>query len=323
MWNKILSFYHKRIQAYATHLYMLLESFSQVNEDEGDEVKRLMELRAHCQFPNNQERRDRIVKIAAELRNSAQLRTILHGNTIHDGIKIWKSICFLARTSSFFTAFIEFRRRFGPFQQVQIVGLRDKQFKKKAETTSSFDDALKSLGLQPNARIAKLYFGIQNLKEFRKRFNEIQLQPLHAHAEVQLICYLMRERLFERAVPYIGCSKRSCFICWSFIKHLPGAFRIRGCHGKLYSRWTVPKISNESTVDQISVKKSLGIVQQELQRVILLPLTSIDSTPNPVSEMSVQNPANPATPDELPTLLKLLMEKVPMRERLAKIHYHL
>lgn len=320
MWNKILSFYHKRIQTYATHLHTLLESFPRVNEDEDEDLKCLMELRTHCRVANNQERRDSIVKIATKLRNSEQLRTLLHGSFFSDGIKIWKAICFLARTNSFFTTFIEFRQKFGRFRQVRVVGLKDMQAKKKAEPASSFDNALKSFGLQPNSSVAKKYFGTPNLKELRKRFNVIQLQPLYSHVEIQLICYLMRERLSERTIPYIGCSKRSCLICWNFLKHLPGAFRTRGCHGKLYNRWTVPKISNPNTADQISINTALGSVQRELQKIVLLPASPIDPVPNPAIVMSASNEANSAASNELPPLLKLLMEKIPERERQAKIH---
>lgn len=58
------------------------------------------------------------------------------------------------------------------------------------------------------------------------------------HVELQLIIFYEQNRGLTLFSPYIGCNKRSCYLCYNFIvEH--GQFQVAGCHQSLYSLWTV------------------------------------------------------------------------------------
>ena len=58
------------------------------------------------------------------------------------------------------------------------------------------------------------------------------------HAELQLIIFYEQNHRLTLFSPYIGCNKRCCYLCYSFIKE-HGRFQVDGCHQSLYSLWTV------------------------------------------------------------------------------------
>jgi len=60
------------------------------------------------------------------------------------------------------------------------------------------------------------------------------------HVELQLIVFYEENPNLKLYSSYIGCNKRSCYLCYSFIKD-HGRFEVDGCHQSLYSLWTVPE----------------------------------------------------------------------------------
>ena len=58
------------------------------------------------------------------------------------------------------------------------------------------------------------------------------------HVELQLIIFYEQNHGLTLFSPYIGCNKRSCYLCYSFIAE-HGRFQVDGCHQSLYSLWTV------------------------------------------------------------------------------------
>ena len=70
---------------------------------------------------------------------------------------------------------------------------------------------------------------------------------LHAHAEIQILFVMETEGPGSKIIPYIGCSKRCCFLCAKFIE-AHGRYRIRGTHGKVYHQWTLPPSIRNSSV---------------------------------------------------------------------------
>lgn len=78
-----------------------------------------------------------------------------------------------------------------------------------------------------------------SVREAATRFNACQHEERAVHAEMQLLLYAC-SRPYDSFFDYMGCSKRSCFLCWNVL-HNYGFFRTCGCHGKLYHRWTMPE----------------------------------------------------------------------------------
>lgn len=58
------------------------------------------------------------------------------------------------------------------------------------------------------------------------------------HVELQLIIFYVQHHTLTLFSPYIGCNKRSCYLCYKFIAE-HGRFQVDGCHQSLYSLWTI------------------------------------------------------------------------------------
>lgn len=68
-------------------------------------------------------------------------------------------------------------------------------------------------------------------KEVKKKKN--------VHAEMVLVAYLLGLASSRPPVfPYIGVSKKTCFLCGHILREM--GFETRGNHGKCYSQWTLP-----------------------------------------------------------------------------------
>ncbi|KAK0615560.1 hypothetical protein B0T17DRAFT_497172 [Bombardia bombarda] len=109
-------------------------------------------------------------------------------------------------------------------------------------------------------------------------FNSLKSSSREIHAEIQLMPrYIEATTLAHDSVfQYIGCSKRSCFLCWHFLR-LFAHISTRGCHGKLYNLWNVPDFQGLSTVDTPPVMSALrrleSLIKRELlgQEMVILP----------------------------------------------------
>ncbi len=65
---------------------------------------------------------------------------------------------------------------------------------------------------------------------------------LHIHAEMQMLFSVMaRIDHGSNVFRYLGISKKSCFLC-GYILRKVDLFGTRGCHGRLYYGWTLPRI---------------------------------------------------------------------------------
>lgn len=95
-----------------------------------------------------------------------------------------------------------------------------------------------------------MQLGIKDKKKLVKKPGKILdiilqdiTKPVKVHAEIKLLLFFS-SRTFQSKViaeksTYIGCSKKSCFLCWHILQLMSG-FRTRGSHGKIYPRWTIP-----------------------------------------------------------------------------------
>jgi hypothetical protein len=80
----------------------------------------------------------------------------------------------------------------------------------------------------------------------------------YAHAEVQLILSILQSGIpIDQFNSYMGCSKDSCYMCWSFLKHF-GGLSTRGCHSRVYHLWTIPATRGLASG---SVQKLVGIIR--------------------------------------------------------------
>ncbi len=122
------------------------------------------------------------------------------------------------------------------------------------------------------------------------------------HAELQLIIFYETHPGLKLYCNYVGCSKRSCYLCYNFIER-HGLFKVHGCHQSLYSLWTVPEaITFANNQRAMTFKNALGWIVADLEQKMKIFRTSTsqrqgfathnESVPN-LSRISLVLPEQP------------------------------
>ncbi|KAI9736765.1 MAG: hypothetical protein M1834_000969 [Cirrosporium novae-zelandiae] len=264
-WQSMLEYYRPRIRdTYIPNLKRSMKScrrilmrcignlsspaLTQLQDD-------LKKLYATCFEPQNWQpsmaRDDELVQRAFDIRQSVSSHHDMHKllDNVASADDLWTNICFLGRLRAAFHTFLAMSLQFKGFRDVKIHVVQG--FGRKIKPKSgqlSLSSTLELLGLKADQPTIKTYLNKKmSLAKATNEFSKLQAQKSHCHAEVQLILELAKNNV-QNPFPYIGCSKRSCWMCYAFIKAY-GDFTTRGCHGQLYSRWIVP--------DHISLPKPM------------------------------------------------------------------
>ena len=88
------------------------------------------------------------------------------------------------------------------------------------------------------------------------------------HVELQLIVFYEENHRIALFSPYIGCNKRCCYLCYSFIAE-HGRFQVAGCHQSLYSLWTVRETISFADEERARVfKRALEKVCFDLEQKV-------------------------------------------------------
>lgn len=75
---------------------------------------------------------------------------------------------------------------------------------------------------------------------FMKNYTNPKFVP-KVHAETLMMEHLYFNELhFFGNDRYIGCSKPSCYCCDLYLRHHPGDFETRPCHGNVWVKWCLP-----------------------------------------------------------------------------------
>lgn len=110
------------------------------------------------------------------------------------------------------------------------------------------------------------------LSQLERKFMKRQRQKLNIHAEVQLLIHLNTANASGSEIfPYIGCSKLCCFMCYSFIQSY-GHFNARGCHGRLFKPWTVPKVELLLPRQVDRIREAVISLQNEIVKKLVTPV---------------------------------------------------
>lgn len=161
---------------------------------------------------------------------------------------------FLGRLNTCFKTLIRAAERLSSFQTLQIFPvtvLPAGRLRSKANPKHrwSLAKTFSALGLSLNDRTVESLFktgkkkNLWTTRRLLQKFEELKSPVFEVHAEVQVLLAATRHDCTGASIfNYVGCSKRSCFLCYKFIQKY-GQFDSRGCHGKLYDLWTVPGVS--------------------------------------------------------------------------------
>lgn len=85
--------------------------------------------------------------------------------------------------------------------------------------------------------------GRRVLSEYTKSTSKVPIIKSATHCECALALHQLRSS--PDSIPFLGCSKLSCFSCWSFLQSLNDAmgtkFQTKGTHGNVYFPWRYPE----------------------------------------------------------------------------------
>ncbi|KAF8248495.1 hypothetical protein K440DRAFT_679735 [Wilcoxina mikolae CBS 423.85] len=283
LWNALLVHYDARLkEIYIPNLKRCFDDCTDLFPTELStipDLDSLYNLRSLClrRSPGLSlaEQRRLLVLEAYTVRESVELRKNLLGTAGLDSIhtKLWNAICYLARLRMAYYTFVKARAELTTFGTISIVPISPPKAK-KAPTPLSFSKTLRLVGLIPDDNTVRRYIhNDSTVSKAEKEFTTAQQRGPHVHAEVQVVLYLMQtDRLKD--IHYIGCSKRSCYLCWQFLQDLPTKISTRGCHGKLYSRWTIPKINTLPSGLGRVIADALQAVQVRMEALLKSPITA-------------------------------------------------
>ncbi|KAF8543179.1 hypothetical protein BDD12DRAFT_874962 [Trichophaea hybrida] len=328
LWNALLVHYDVRLKE--TYIPNLKKCFDhcanlfQTDVSPTSDLDCLYDLRSLCLRRSHAlrpaEQRRRLVLGAHAVRESITSRDHLLGTLVPDHTKLWKAICYLARLRTAYCTFLKARAELATFSTISIVPISPPKAK-KIPTPLTFSKTLQLVGLTPTNNTVRRYIHRNSIvSKAEKEFATAQQRGPHVHAELQMVLYLMQiDRLKE--VHYIGCSKRSCYLCWQFLQVLPSKISTRGCHGKLYSRWTVPKISKLPSGSGTAISDALQTVQNRMEVLLKSPIAG-NYNHVPESSIGSRIAAN-AAPDQFSGIISGVVEEYKRQNDLVQRHGYL
>ncbi|KAH0536098.1 hypothetical protein FGG08_007003 [Glutinoglossum americanum] len=86
------------------------------------------------------------------------------------------------------------------------------------------------------SRLAKVW----NTADPEAHFSGACPEALVVHAEIQLVSYYDHHLECKPSFRFIGVSKKSCYLCHTFLTTHPDSFSVSSCHQKLYLSWIPP-----------------------------------------------------------------------------------
>ena len=193
--------------------------------------------------------------------------------------RLVQDIAFLGRIKSAHLTFLKCLEAFPHFARLEILPRTSvdapQEIRQRESKRLSLASTLQLVGLSPSAPIIKAHVHqTWSLEHVTNKFEYLQNARLFTHAEVQIVLLLMKfGYCFDSIFPYIGCSKLSCFLCNTFLQKC-GNLQTRGCHGRLFPKWTIPRTSGITPQSVIILTDSATHLRNELARQLLTLLGS-------------------------------------------------
>lgn len=164
-----------------------------------------------------------------------------------------KALLFLSRIYNCARTFVEAAATLPSFRSVECVPIANttpKSHHSRRTAVRSPLEAAQRLDL-----VVKQSAWLEYLDSNRSRFattrREKQIK-FCVHAELQAVHHYNHDLRKSKAwsvYPYIGCSKRCCFLCYYFIL-AHGCFGVRGTHETIFYRWEIPSKDLSTDIEQ-------------------------------------------------------------------------
>jgi hypothetical protein len=177
----------------------------------------------------------------------------------HKVIRVWRV---LARPVTNLGILSQIARLLPNFRNITFIPIsRPAPVKLKSRQVPTIQEAWKSLGLSrgrgPNRGFPPALSG--KINEFRSGC----CSELVTHCEIQLLTRYEAEPSLVPTLPYFGCSKKTCFLCDSFLKLSPLNIRTRGQHGQCHPLWAIQLCDSEDARQRL--KNLCKIVKQKIK----------------------------------------------------------
>ncbi|KAJ4000321.1 hypothetical protein F5050DRAFT_1839842 [Lentinula boryana] len=306
LWNLLLNYYLPRLQDYRGRLLKKVQEHRQtLSLIDNNEFRHSLNLFFDIlEQPCGTNEFGRLCCQALQIQKIPLAQNLVQIKS-KSGNQLWKSIGFLARLWRAHCTFLKILRIPLIFRSITVLPIT----KSRNEIISihsplTLSDTLRLFDIRPlNQITVRRYISPTcSVEKAQQKFDERQKQSLQVHAELQIILHLAQSRVtIENLFQYMGCSKRSCFLCKAFLNSF-GSIETRGCHGKLYNQWSIPGIQRiELTMKERledTVSRMRDILLQELrmplQTLAALAESSNGTTPASSSAASILIPERPS-----------------------------
>ena len=208
-----------------------------------------------------------LTKLAYDVRKSKSFRRLLEANTSRDaqpGFGVVKvqdilerigQISKYCRAAETFTAVLTKLSMLDKIIQVETVPVQKLQIHELNGRTVK--QVSKRVGLEFSPG------GAQKIQSMLNRW-----EAYREHAEIQLLIFYEQNPGIKPFIPYIGCDKLSCYMCYTFLE-AQGRFEAAGCHQSLYSLWTIRKdVSFENKKKAANFNRALKELSVTLQQKV-------------------------------------------------------
>ncbi len=172
-----------------------------------------------------------------------------------------------------FKKFEEITSKLGSFNKVTIALLPHASIIiKPPENPLNLKQTLDLLRLPLESQTVKAMMGKSSISGGIRDFAKLQKHKPQVHAEVQMLLFLCTNSpSFHGVLPYLGCSKLSCFLCARLLQY-HGSFTSRGCHGRVFSQWTVPRTAGLMPKQCERISQALTQLQKALKKELKAPM---------------------------------------------------
>ncbi|KAJ3914720.1 hypothetical protein F5877DRAFT_70471 [Lentinula edodes] len=306
LWTLLLEYYLPRLKYYDKELLKLnLRNFrciSSSTHDSEDLKESLDPFLDVMRQPSSLKRFNHLCCLALQLRHIPSAQKWIQ-DYLEDGTQLWKLIGFFARLRRAHWTFLVIARTLPAFHSLEIIlipkgGKAEPRTQDLLSLATTLDFIHRPLS---SITVHRFISPSYSIPRAQRMFDQRQTECLRVHAEVQLIQHLLQAHIpIDEIVQYMGCSKRSCFMCKNFLVILSG-LRTRGCHGKLYNQWSIPEIQGIEEDTKETLERAVRRIQDILIQEIKKPLPTLNAlressagtTAVSSSKASVTSPGSP------------------------------
>jgi hypothetical protein len=185
------------------------------------------------------------------------------GQDTKEVVNLIKWISYLGRLGASYKTFIEFcteETRLGFTYEITVLKSPDEEEWKVDDYLRKIESWSEAVGLDEEKHDQRTIRDA--LSDFANTSGS--RGTARVHCEMQLLDYFTQPGV-EKCLDYIGCSKKSCWLCWQFMRHF-GNFTTKGTHRMIYPMWALPRCSSREA--QKSFLRALTATYDDMRQLI-------------------------------------------------------